>query len=993
MPSRPAPTRSACSAHTSRDRSWRWRIACLAVGVVCGAVRASAEEPAEEFLRAAQDRGYGEVAVEYLEWLSAQKRLPKSLAETLDLELSRSYRIAVSESFNPAEAEARLAKAQAHLDKFLKEHPNHPEVPRAMDSWGEIALDRALSRIRQAGATKDSAQKEKYFVAARPDLAEARTRFAEATARYLERFAQLRQETSAEANPRSKASAPTARKRQAEQAVREAELDWLEARFKSAKVDYYLGLTYGDVTSPDRKQALEKAAQGFDVIFQDYRESLAGLHAHTWHGRAADALGNDQLALDIFDEVLATSPDGRERETGLEPLFAQVEYYRMLVLARAKGAEAVLDEAVPWLKLHTNWKRFDGYQGVALEVAKAQVKQAAASGKDKKTAGVQAALTTLAEIGRVRGEHQQEAILLRREHTKTAAHDPATVKTFDEAVALGEEAMESQDWSTAVADFSRAMQLGTSAKDAKRAADVVQRMDQARYQLAASQYAAGKFDEALAAVEAIEREHPDGPLAAQASSLAVSATLALVPRASDKQAALARLQAIAEHTISRWPDKAEADDARIALGQAALLRGELPAAIDVFERVNPRSQRYPAALFLAAQTHWRLYLSARTKAADGSAPGGAEQERAKTESQLRVSLEAQRKESDTGKINSRQLTETQLLLAEVLFDAGRFSDAAELAAPLVDTIRSEKPAQLDNVMLRTFLAAGRAEVASDRLADAVATTKLLIETGADDAAVNGVLVSLVRALGDRWKMAEAATIEARTASEASAVATAAATTAECKAALGPLLDGAVARRQHSLLGMIYLADTCAQLGKTDAARELYRAILAQAEQDATFQKTNGAALTRIQAQLVGLLRQKGEFAEGLVQVEKLIEKYPNALEPKMEKGRLLQAWTDTDPARFSEAVAHWTMLRTRMAKMLKKPPEYYEVVYNAAFCLFTESLKKQEPEKALQAEQLLNATLVLSPKLSGPEMVAKYKELLQRTRRLQSKPATAAAGR
>jgi len=32
------------------------------------------------------------------------------------------------------------------------------------------------------------------------------------------------------------------------------------------------------------------------------------------HGRVADQLRKDQLALDIYDEVLATSPDGVERE-------------------------------------------------------------------------------------------------------------------------------------------------------------------------------------------------------------------------------------------------------------------------------------------------------------------------------------------------------------------------------------------------------------------------------------------------------------------------------------------------------------------------------------------------------------------------------------------------------------------------------------------------------------------------------------------------------
>ncbi len=150
-------------------------------------------------------------------------------------------------------------------------------------------------------------------------------------------------------------------------------------------------------------------------------------------------------------------------------------------------------------------------------------------------------------------------------------------------------------------------------------------------------------------------------------------------------------------------------------------------------------------------------------------------------------------------------------------------------------------------------------------------------------------------------------------------------------------------------------------------------------------------MTRIQAQLVGLLRQKGQFAEGLEQVNKLIEQFPNALEPKMEKGRLLQSWADVEPARFGDAVAHWTTLRTRLSKIAKKPPEYYEVVYNAASCLFTDGLKTQDLQKALQAEQLLNATLVLSPHLNGPEMVARYKELLQKTRQLQGRDSAASA--
>ncbi|MBI3836876.1 MAG: hypothetical protein HY288_02935 [Planctomycetia bacterium] len=964
----------------------------LILAAACGfAGRLHAEEPVFEFLHAAQDAGYGEVAIDYLEGLRAGGRLPKELAETLDLELSRSFRIAVSESFNATEAEQRVAKAQTHLDKFLKEHADHPEVGRAIESWGDIALDRAVQRMRLARGTKDKAQKEKYLTAARADLEEARPRFFDATARYLGQLKKLNVAL-AEANKKPK-SVPSATKkqRQAEDAARDAEIAWLEARFKSAKVDFYLGQTYTDPKSRQRKASLVAAAKSFDAIFQSYRESLVGLHAHLWHGRAADEMGNDQLALDIYDEVLATAPEGRERETGLEPLFAQVQYHRLLVTVRKKGTKEFLADANPWLQLHRTWKKFDGYQGVALEVAKAHLHAAAELNNDKKATQIQSALTMLGDIGKIHGEHQQEAILLRREYLKSGPPDPLSAKTFDEAVALADSAVELLDWPAAVVSFSRALELSSPIKDPKRIDEVQNRLDQARYHVAAGQFSDGKFEECISAADTIVRDRPESPLAPAASSLAVSAALSLYAKAQDKQASLERLSKIAGATIERWPDKAEADDARIALGQANLVRGELVEASEVFQRVNPRSQRYPVAMYLAGQTHWRLYLAAKARPEGKRDPEKLVSERALAEEQLRISLAAQRKDAEPGKPLSKQMLETQLLLGEVRLEEGQANEAAELLEPLLQWVRTEKPNPLDNTALRVYLAAARAEVALGEFPKVAAAAHSLIELGTDNPPVNGVLNSMLKMLGDGWKQAEAAAIEARTAADPMARSTAEAAVAERKDLLGQLLAKLATRKQNTLAAMIYIADTAGQLGQPDTARELYQAILVQAEQDPAFKQANGQALTRIQAQLVGLLRQKGQYAEGLAQVDKLIQTFPNALEPKMEKGRLLQSWADVDPAHFSEAVAHWTMLRMRLARIAKRPPEYYEVVYNAASCLFTESLKTKNEQQALQAEQLLNATLVLNPHLDGPEMVAKYKELLQKVRQLQGRPVNTSA--
>ena len=66
-----------------------------------------------------------------------------------------------------------------------------------------------------------------------------------------------------------------------------------------------------------------------------------------WHGKAAEELGDLDLATDIYDEVLANPRNSGEKGpvTGLEPLFAQVEYFRLLVVAKQKPREFLAEAA------------------------------------------------------------------------------------------------------------------------------------------------------------------------------------------------------------------------------------------------------------------------------------------------------------------------------------------------------------------------------------------------------------------------------------------------------------------------------------------------------------------------------------------------------------------------------------------------------------------------------------------------------------------------
>ena len=93
----------------------------------------------------------------------------------------------------------------------------------------------------------------------------------------------------------------------------------------------------------------------------------------------------------------------------------------------------------------------------------------------------------------------------------------------------------------------------------------------------------------------------------------MAAALNLYAEAPDdkKPAALEKLTKLAEFTEKNWPDRPEADDARMARGQAKLVVGQVREAIDIFERVNPKSERYPLAMYLAGQYYGRSTRSKR----------------------------------------------------------------------------------------------------------------------------------------------------------------------------------------------------------------------------------------------------------------------------------------------------------------------------------------------------------------------------------------------
>lgn len=921
---------------------------------------ARAEEPFDEFLSGLHERQHGELAVHYLKLIKDRPDLPEDLKTTWDLEMARSLRIAAEETPNTDLKQKYVVEAQAFLDKFLKEHAEHEEAAAAQLTSGDISLFRAQNLLRVALKDKN---KRDTLPEARTLLAEARTKYEKAAAMYKTRVDEQQAGTS------KKKSTSARAKRQAAELVN----TWYGARFKVATTDYNLGLSYPEPKDPKRKEVLTKAAKGFDGIFQENRGGRMGVLAHMWEGKCREEMEDYLTALDIYDEVMAATPDKDDkREAQWAAMFNEVNRYRLMLLGRTKNYEKLINEATFWLGQNEFQKRSTGYQGIALELAKAHLERAKTLKGAEATQANKAAKDLLSKIisSGVPGEFQKEAILLSR--TSGGQGEAAPINSFDEAIAIGDAASKAAgeasvpadikaNWQEAEKAYQRALELSADVKDKNRVLG-------AQFALAWAQYLVGKPPEAYATAMKLAKENPQYAKSPASAALAVNAALYLYGQARD-QAAMDRINEATDFLLKTWPQHSEADDARIARGKLKIFQNDLAGAVEIFKNVNPASDRYPSGLYLAGQVHWMLFNNEKRKG-EGAKAAELTAQRTKTVEFLQQCITSAGKQT-SGASQAQTLADAQLLLAEVKLDENKFEEALPLLQPLVESLKSNPPASFDKTTLRILISAMRVYSAMKDTAKSLEIGQLLLNGGDDIPPVNAVLIEYTKIIQADWKRTAADLIVAKQSNEEGLLNNATMAETTSREELTKLLTKLSERKAYDLAGLVFLAEAGKEIGLTEKAREQFQAILERAGSDPAFARQAARAMTRVRAQLIGLLREEGKFDDALKQVDALLKEQPNALEPLMEKGNILQTLAEKDPKKYDEAVRHWTSIRVKLQNLPKKPKEYYDVIYNCAFCL----VAQKQPDKYEAAAKLLSGTLALSPDLDGPDRVEKFKAL------------------
>ncbi len=847
--------------------------------------------------------------------------------------------------------------------------------------WGDSLFELGQRSLAAARRATDQSQKAKFLAEARNYFKQAGSRYGDAQDRFLARFAQLTPDE-AQVDRKTGAKIPAiSGERQ------EMELGAVRARFKLGLVKYHLAETYDDPKAPERTELLKAAAKGFDDIFQQYRlnaEDERCIVARLWHGKSLEELGDEQTALDDFDEVLAG--DTSAGETALTPIYTQATFFRYGILRKQGKIDALVAEGSKWAELRKSWAKYPYFNGAVLELARAYQAQAEQATGESQRKILQKAAILLADSAKIDSPYKSDILLLRRDIWKQLGTENLGAAEF---LALGDVALRENNLADATKNYEQARQKALDAKDQKAAEEAKLSLSRVSLMQAQTLFEKKKYEEALQAAEIMAQGDPADPSTVGAAELALRSAFFLGATSPDKEDAYARLEKTADFVKNKWSGRPVADEARMILAQSFLQKGDTAAALSLFGQVKPESSRYPWALFNIGRIEWLKYLDEKNKGG-----GGNEKAMAEAAAKARLALQKcaemlQRSlapgstltggENDDPSEAARTLQlqeDVQLLQSEIYLDGKEYRKAAEILEPLAEKIKLDS-SKANDAATAVFVAAIRACLALGEADKAAEYALALLAHSEDEPRVNSKLVNIAKLLNQELKTKEAA-VAAAQGGEPQKIEAATAKRDAFKERMRKLIEPLGKRNAHSLSDLFFLGDACFNLNLADEGGQIYQNLLDRAKDDPAFAKKSEKVLVFARSQLVGALRSQGKLDEALQQVDELVAKNPNVLSPKMIRADILEDLAKQDPKKLEDAILQWNEVRQLLGRESRKRPEYFDVIYKIAKGLYRQYETSRDKSKLDPAEQLLQTTLIQYSKLSGPDMVAKYNDLLKK---------------
>jgi hypothetical protein len=855
-----------------------------------------------QFLEKLRERGWHDVALEYLERAEEDPLASPEFLDDVGYQMAVTRADLARQAVGDKERQSLQEQAIAGFEEYAREYPDSKNSVAALSQISNMLAEQALIILNKTDRLpKEAASEQKILRAQARETIDKAAASAEQLLLNIEKWLQtLPRGAALQANKTAAAFKQDLLGKQA------------EARFLSANLNYERARTFAQ-GSTENNRALSTAAANFKRLQKEYENKLIGYYAVLYEGRCYQNSGNYKKALETFGGLI----DQPVNQADFRKLIARAYRHR----AECHLANGDIDEAIEECEEWLNEAQRDEltepeWLAVQYRLADAYMQKAGSKSGDGNVSRLHAEARKLfREVIKHPGEFQDDA---RAALTLSGSENVkfADVKSFASALEAGKSALEQ------MSSVQLAVKLAASNNPAavpeleeqittNRAAalkyfeQAVQFIDDktptdeavaASYYLCWLYWESGRTKEAAELGEQIVEKQAESPFAVTAAKVTLAAyeRMYLEAREAGVDSEIAtsaqKLREIAELIIDRWKDSEVATTATNLLISMALRENNFDEADRLLTNL-PESSRGAAGLSLG-MTLWSQYL--QQAATDEGGPSPATNE-FKTRA-IKLLAGGYEAIANTRDVSAAQAAGV-LYYVQALLTDGNPDKALEVlenkqVGPLTVMKHNSGDKKDHAFAVETCKAALRAYVSVDppQRDNAVAMMEQLERLTGDSPEAQKQLTAIYVNLG--LQLQEQIKQLSKTGNDAKARAVA--------AAFASLLKR-VAERGDSQSWAVrnWLAQTSLQLGSglTGAeanryfkqAEDAYRDILATAAQDPKF-APNELAVLAVHKKLGETLQSRGDFAGALDEYVAILTKKPSMLEIQQASAEVLQAW-------------------------------------------------------------------------------------------------------
>ncbi|MBC8113831.1 MAG: hypothetical protein H7062_05600, partial [Candidatus Saccharimonas sp.] len=601
-------------------------LAWLVTLTLVPAAPACAEEPYLEFVQGLRDQQYYDFAILYLDQIAARSNVPAEIKQVIPYQKAMILLDGSKRARTPEKQTEQLDQAQAFLEQFVKDSPNHPSAGDANSDRAQILLSKGRVEILQSRSPANQGAKRDYQARAREVITKARQVFQTAFNQHEAAWKKHpgfidEQKDATQFAARSK-----------------SEVNMITAMLSLAMCTYEEAQTH-DAGSSEFKTLLNKAAEEFEKMHQRYRSQVGGLYARAWQGKCFEEQHDLQKAMGIYNELLEHPGDN----ASLVRLKGQTLYFKLICLNSKDRNDHQLaaDLAEEWLKKNQTESRTETGLAIQWEQARAHEALGDKAGRESKAEAERAwrqARTIATQINKYPGEFKDTSLsMIQRLQVKLGGREQ-TPRDFDTAFGLAGQSFNAaieikkeidgakktkrpadeiakleQDWKNEVGDagknFELSLALATKRDDQKSVA-------KARLWFAYVNFWQRKNYEAAVLAQFVARtaDKNDGNVGLDAAYMAMAAFIQayndnkapLEQKAEDIRMIIRACNVITD----RWPASEKANDARMQLGGIYSGAKKPAEAAEWFGKIPDSDPRFAEAQTAAGQAYLTAYYGA-----------------------------------------------------------------------------------------------------------------------------------------------------------------------------------------------------------------------------------------------------------------------------------------------------------------------------------------------------------------------------------------------